>query len=168
MGYLPKSKVFLPNRRSSRTIACWVPLIALGIISAAEPPSQVPPPTATVQPVAPPDPLIALNDASRAAYRRVKEAALARTGPVILVEGDNLVLKRGDRRIESRFAPDLFHVLKAVSHIPLALDVMIGSLPDGGRLDEGLLGELWGYRGLIESARGRVARPGLERESAER
>jgi hypothetical protein len=168
MGFLPKSKVVIPDRRAFRAIAWSVPLITLGILPAAELPSQIPTPTAKAQDVAPPDPLIALNDASRAAYRRAKEAALTRTGPVILVEGDDLVLKRGDRRIETRFAPDLFHVLKAVSHIPLALDVMLASLPDGGRLDEGLLGELRGYRGLIESARGRIARLGLERGPAER
>jgi hypothetical protein len=87
---------------------------------------------------------------------------------VLLVEGDNLVLKDGNRRAEARFIPDIFHVLKAVSHIPLALDVMLASVPDGGGLDEGSLGELRGYRGLIESARDRVASLGLEREQAGR
>jgi hypothetical protein len=156
------------HRRTFRVIAWSIVFIIHGLTATAAPPAQVVPATATYEAGTSLDPLTALNATSRAAYRRAKEAALARTGSVILVEGDNLVLKRGNQRTEARFTPEVFHVLKAVSHIPLALDVMLASLPDGGRLDDGLHGELRGYRGLIEAARDRVARLGLEREQAER
>src|SRR5206468_190790 len=113
----------------------------------------------------------ALNDASRAAYKRAKEAALARTGPVILVEGDNLVLKNGSRRTETRFIPEIYHTLKAVSHIPLALDVTFGAVPEGERVDDDLLDELRKYRALVVAAGEAVGAdrlgPGLaERQAA--
>jgi hypothetical protein len=160
--------VMLLKKSTLRAIAWSMPLLAPGVITASEPPSRVAAPSAKAEAVSPPDSLVALNDASRAAYRRAKEAALASAGPVILAEGDNLVLKVGYQRTETRFTPDIFHVLKAVSHIPLALDMMLASAPDGCRLDEGLLGDLRAYRGLIESARQRVAPEGLGREQAER
>lgn len=131
----------------------WV-LIDAGPVSAEEP--------------APSDPLITLNAASRAAYRRAKETALSRIGPVIFVEGDTLVLKSGDRRTEARYTPERYHVLKAFAHIPLALDTMLMTVPDGGTLDPGLLDELGRYRERIVAARERIAQLGLERVQAER
>ena len=44
---------------------------------------------------------------------------------MILVEGDNLVLRRGNTRQEAPYTPAVYHVLKAVAHVPLALDVML-------------------------------------------
>jgi hypothetical protein len=149
-------------------IAWWIPLAVPGIAPAAASDAQATTATAQAEAVRPRDPLVVLNDASRAAYRRGKEAALARLGPLILVEGDYLVLKNGDQRIEARFSPDLFHILKTYSHIPLALDVMLATVPDGGRLDAVLLEELRQYRGLVESARERLTRPGLEPAQSER
>src|SRR4051794_26413523 len=107
------------------------------------------------------DPLVVLNNASRAAYRHAKEAALARSGPVILVEGDTLVLRRGDERTEVRFLPEVFHTLKAFAHIPLAVDVLLRQVGDGdvdgngdapgapGRADVRLLDELRTYRARV-------------------
>jgi hypothetical protein len=158
-----------PSRsRTLWAVACSVPILTFGIIPAAEPASQVASPRAKTGAVAPPDPIVALNDASRAAYRRAKEVALARTGTVILVEGDNLVLKNREQRTETRFTPDVYHVLKTVSHLPLALDVMLTSVPDRGRFDDGFLDELRRYRGLIVTAREKVAALGLERGQSER
>jgi hypothetical protein len=155
-------------KRTFRVIAWSIPLAILGITPAAAPRDQVAPATAQAEAVTPRDPIVVLNDASRAAYRRAKESALARIGPLILVEGDNLVLKSGNQRIEARFTPDVFHVLKTFSHIPLALDVMLATVPDDGRLDAEFLEGLREYRGLVESAREQVARLGLERAQAER
>lgn len=132
----------------------------------AEPQAPAPASRPEVQP--PNDPLGALNEASRAAYRRAKEAALAGSGPVILVEGDNLVLRRGDRREEVRFTPAAYHDLKAIAHIPLALDVMLSGAPDDGRLGAATLDELTRYRPLIEAARARARTLELPEESARR
>jgi hypothetical protein len=129
-------------------------VLGAALAAAPAPPAAVPMPPPEDQATA--DSLLALNDASRAAYRRAKQEALARTGPVILVEGDKLVLSSGGRRIEVRFTPDLYHALKAVAHVPLALDVMLGSVPEGEPLGDELLGDLRRYRGLIAGARERV------------
>src|SRR5262249_44000385 len=99
---------------------------------------------------------------------------LARVGPLILVEGDNLVLRRGDQRIEARFTPDLYDVVKTFSHIPLALDVMLATAEvddgegGGGRLAAGRGDALRGYRGPVQAARESLPRLGLERPQAER
>jgi len=156
------------KRWTFRAVVCSIPLIILGIISAAAPPSPVPSPTVKSQETASPDPLLELNGASRSMYRRAKEFALSQSGPIILVEGDNLVLRVGTKRDEVRVVPEIYHNLKSVCHIPLALDVMLASLPNKGRIEDGDLVELSKYRGLIDAARERVAKLGLEREQADR
>src|SRR4051812_29798605 len=113
------TRVMILNKAAFGAIACSVPLVTVGMIRAAEPPSRVAPSTAKAEAVAPPDPINVLNEASRTASRRAKEAALTRTGPVILVEGDKLVLNGANQRSETHFTPEVFHVLKSVSHIPL-------------------------------------------------
>src|SRR5262245_2990648 len=102
-----------------------VPLL-VGLTCAAI--AQVPAVTSAkpgAEPSAAAEALKALNGGFRTAYFRAKQAALARSGPVILVEGDDLVLKRGDQRIEVTYTPAVYHVLKSVAHTPLALDVML-------------------------------------------
>ena len=142
-------------------VVCSICILTLGFVRAAGPASQVAAPSPQAEAKAPADPLLVLNEASRAAYRRAKERALARIGPVIFVEGDNLVLKHGDCRTEARFTPDVYHSLKAVSHIPLTLDVMLTRVRDDGRVDDDLRDELQRYRELIVGARERVQTLGL-------
>jgi hypothetical protein len=142
-------------RTTIRVLTCSIPLLAPGLIAADEPPI---------------DPMTAFNDASRAIYWRAKQAALSRTGPLIVVEGDKLVFKRGGNRIETHVTPDVFHFLKGVAHIPLALDVMFASIPDeaDGRLDDDMVAQLRTYRALIEVVRNQVLRRDLPKEQAER
>jgi hypothetical protein len=117
-----------------------------------------------------PDPLSALNGASRAAYARAKEEALSRCGPIVLVQGDDLVLRHAGRRTRTRVTPALYHDLKAVSHVPLAVHALLAHAGDG-ELGERRLGELRRYRekvvaaekalagrGFSEAQRGRQAR----------
>jgi hypothetical protein len=66
-----------------------------------------------------------LNDMFRNAYASSRKAVLASAGPVILVEGDNLVLVRDGKRTEARVIPEAYHALKAVSHVPLAAYVLL-------------------------------------------
>lgn len=126
-------------------------LVSIFEAVAAPPPAAPPPPGPEAAATA--DPLLALNAASRAAYRRAKDAALARSGPVILVRGDDVVLRAGSRRDEVHFTPDEYHSLKAVSHIPLALDVTLGAVPEGERLGDERVSDLRRYRGLVTAAR---------------
>src|SRR5262245_56982947 len=83
-------------------------------------------PARVAQVAEPADPLlVVLNQAFRDAYGRARQEAIAASGPVILVEGDNLVLIRDGKRSEVKVIPEAYHVLKAVSHVPLALHVML-------------------------------------------
>jgi hypothetical protein len=128
---------------------------------------QVPaPPTPQVAPAA--DPLMTLNESFRAAYRRTKEANLARSGPVILMEGDNIVLKRGGTRLEVPYTPAVYHVLKSVAHVPLMLDVLLAPHADEATLTDAALAELRDYRKLMEQAEPSLVAQGLEPEQLER
>src|SRR5262249_60151660 len=71
------------------------------------------------------EPLVDLNHTFRAAYARARQETLARTGPVIVVEGDNLVLLRQGKRTEVKFMPERYHTLKTVAHVPLALYALL-------------------------------------------
>jgi hypothetical protein len=115
-----------------------------------------------------PDPFITLNDASRIAYRLAKDAALARNGPVIFVEGDDLVLKKGAERSKVRFIPEIFHVMKAVSHVALAIDVTLAAHADENPLGDEVLKDLREYRGLLPPVVERLATSGLAGEHRER
>src|SRR5579885_1909617 len=114
------------------------------------------------------DPLMILNESFRAAYRRTKEANLARNGPVILMEGDNIVLRRGGTRLEVPYTPAVYHVLKSVAHVPLMLDVLLAPHADEATLTDAALAELRDYRKLMEQAEPSLAAQGLEPEQLER
>jgi hypothetical protein len=132
--------------------------------------------TAAGQATAPPapqapstaDPLTTLNDAFRAAYQRTKEATLAHCGPVILVEGDTLVLRRGNSRLDADYTPAVYHILKAVAHVPLALDVVLTPHAGDATLDEAVLAELRRLRGLMAAAETSLHPFVLEPEQVER
>lgn len=91
------------------------------------------------------DPLVDLNQAFRQAYAQARQRSLDRAGPIILVEGDRLVLWQDGRREEVEFMPADYHNLKAVSHIPLAVYALLA--PDADRrLEPAGLDELRRYR----------------------
>ncbi|MCX7355699.1 MAG: hypothetical protein NTY59_12890 [Alphaproteobacteria bacterium] len=76
------------------------------------------------------DALDRLNASFRARYAESRAATLGRTDPVILVEFETLVLlHKGERRAEP-FTPPLYHQLKSIAHIPLALFVMSSQYSD--------------------------------------
>jgi hypothetical protein len=124
------------------------------------------PPTPQASPAA--DPLMTLNGVFRAAYQRTKDATLAHAGPVILVEGEKLVLRRGIARQEAAYTPAVYHVLKAVAHVPLALDVMLAPHEGDATLDDTVLVELRQIRGLMEDTEPTLAARGLEPEQLDR
>lgn len=73
-----------------------------------------------------------MNDAFRAAYRQFRVDALQASGPVILVEGDDLVLSHRGRREQVAAVPRRYHELKAVGHVPLALYLLLKPFTTGG------------------------------------
>jgi len=96
-----------------------------------------------------PDPLAQLNAAFAEAYRQAKADARAGSGPVLLLTGDQLLLLRnGARSAAAEVRPPLYHRLKMVDHVPLAL-LLLGLAPDRPVPPE-RLGEL---RGQVRAAR---------------
>jgi hypothetical protein len=74
----------------------------------------------------PPDPLLdTLNGAFRTEYQQALAATLTQPDPMILEEGDNLILVHNGERTSVNIKPAGYHELKAVAHIPLALYVML-------------------------------------------
>ncbi len=123
--------------------------VPCGVLSrTAGPPSQLP--SGSANP--PADALRTLNDASRAAYRDAKERVLAQGGPILLVEGDLLVLKYGRTRTAAPYTPDVYHDLKSISHVPLALYCLLSFRPNGP-LSDSILYDLKHYRSQVVAAR---------------
>lgn len=94
-------------------------------------PTTVPP--ASIVPPAPADPLVNLNLAFRDTYARTRTIELEGAGPLILLNGDQLVLFRGKERRAADVMPKLYHDLKAVGH--LALGTFVTLLPATERGD---------------------------------
>lgn len=92
-----------------------------------------------------PDPLLALNQAFRDAYARTRKETLAQSDPIILVEGDDLVLLHKGKRSAVRFSPELYHTLKAMAHVPLGIYVML-ALDVDKELEDHRLAELRTFR----------------------
>jgi hypothetical protein len=110
------------------------------------------------------DPLIDLNQAFREAYGRCRQKLVNRSGPVIVVEGDNLVLLHDGKRREAKVVPDVYHRLKAVSHVPLAVYVMLVPLADAP-LDKECLEGLRTYRQRVAQAEQSLKDRGLSAET---
>jgi hypothetical protein len=72
-----------------------------------------------------------LNQVARDAYAANRQAALARTDPVVIVEGDNLVLWQHGEREEVRVIPPRYQQLKAIAHVPLGIYSLLASAGSG-------------------------------------
>ncbi len=139
-----------------------VETLSIGIVAllAAIAIGQVPSPPA--------DPLSTLNDDFRASYRRVKEQALVHSGPILLMVGDNVVLRRAGRRTEVSYTPPIYHVLKMVAHVPLAIDVILAPHGAEATLDDDILAELRHDRDQMERAIPKLDGCGLDPEQRAR
>ena len=82
------------------------------------------------------DPLAAFNALFREAYAQAKADSTARQGAVLMVAGDKLTLYRnGAQAAQAVIRPAQYHRLKAVAHVPLALQVLLsGPAPEPGRI----------------------------------
>jgi hypothetical protein len=162
----------LSNRMSATKFALRAVVIALLMfIQPSAGVSQVPGPDTAArhaEPSAPSDPLMILNNTFRAAYQHAKETMLVKGGPVILSEGDNLVLRKSGRRVEVRYRPPVYHALKSFAHIPLALDVILATRAGAETLDDPVVGELRAYRKLIAAVEESIATHGLDAEQLAR
>jgi hypothetical protein len=103
----------------------------------------------------------------RLMYSGGRAATLARLGPVIVVELDQLVLIRDGKRTEVNAIPALYHRLKSVSHAPLAIYVALA--PYGGApLDEPRMARLRSFRGRIAAVETSLDGAGFDKDQLER
>lgn len=101
------------------------------------------------QPVTP-LPLVALNDAFRAAYADAKTRVLAASGPTLIANGDVFSLVSNGKRLQANVGTVIYDPVKTISHIPLAIFVAL--TPGEGALDDDRLKTLTGLRELIPPA----------------
>ncbi len=108
------------------------------------------------------DPLVEINKTFRKVYAATRKDLLARADPLILVEGDDLVLLRRGMRTTAQVVPEKYHTLKAIGHIPLAIYVMLLPTREGVLSDE-LVAGLTQYKkdlaGIEMSLAGRELAP---------
>src|SRR4051812_27720740 len=64
------------------------------------------------QPPQPAAVLSTLNNASRGLYAQARARVLAKEGPVIILIGDDLVLRNRERREQAKVIPETYHTLK--------------------------------------------------------
>ncbi|WP_223633405.1 hypothetical protein [Corallococcus sp. EGB] len=111
-----------------------------------EPPSDV----AAAVALEPTDPLSVLNQAFRDAYAARREAVLSRMGPVIAQIDDVLILRMRGQRFEAPARSRRYHEYKSVTHVPLALHVLLAGQKDS--LDDETRTRLITLRRLITAS----------------
>ncbi|WP_244224819.1 hypothetical protein, partial [Corallococcus sicarius] len=126
------------------------------------PPSEV----ARTVALEPTDPLSVLNQAFRDAYAARRDAMLSSMGPVIAQIDDVLILRKGGQRFEAPSRTRRYHEYKVVTHVPLALYVLLAGRKDA--LDDDTRVRLTTLRGLITAASGSFAARGLPTEALAR
>ena len=88
------------------------------------------------------------NDVFRAAYHDARARALAAAGPVLLVDGDHLVLIEGARREQATIREAKYHALKQSAHGALGLYAALADVD--GPLPEGRAKTLWDLRTALQ------------------
>lgn len=95
--------------------------------------------------------LEALNGGSRKLYAGARALELSTIPAVIVVSGDDLVLRKNGKRTVVRVIPPEYHALKCVAHTTLALCTHLSHDP-GKPLSEARLTALREYRTLMAAA----------------
>lgn len=137
----------------------------------ATPPPQGEPPPAAAAPPRPPaldpaEPLGALDEVFHDAYAARREAVLARMEPLIANIDDRLILRRGGQRFEGPSRTRRYHQLKAISHVPLCIHMILAGRR--GALDDGARGRLTVLRERIDAAAGSLEHCGFGPEELAR
>jgi hypothetical protein len=98
-----------------------------------------------------PEELEALNRVSRNLYAGGRALELSTIPTVILVSGDDLILRRNGKRVVSTVIPPEYHALKCVAHSMLALFAHLSHEP-GKPLGEERVTTLKEYREFLAAA----------------
>jgi hypothetical protein len=94
------------------------------------------------------DPLVELNSRFRAAYAQARKELLAKQGPVIIADGDSVILLRSGQRTEVNVTAKA-DIVKPIGHLPLAIHALLASAGEA-ELTEERLKELRSIRELLE------------------
>jgi hypothetical protein len=111
--------------------------------------------------------LASVNTSCRAVYRAARERALARTGPVVLFDGDELVFRYGETRRASKITPGIYTDLKTVAHVALGLAALL-TPPEPEALAPARLFALKSYRETIDKARKAIRQRPLSKGQRQR
>jgi hypothetical protein len=111
--------------------------------------------------------LDALNVASRKMYATARTQELATIPAVIVVSGDDLVLRKNGKRTVATVIPTEYHALKSVSHITLALFAHLSFEPSKPLGDERLK-SLKEYKTLVTDAGPAVEKFGSDPDTVAR
>lgn len=95
------------------------------------------------------EPLPELDRAFHEAYAAARTLAFDRQGPVLVVDGDRLVLYRDQAEVaQAVIRPPSYHRLKSISHVPLTLRLLLGTWGEGP-LDPARMERLRVLRGQV-------------------
>jgi hypothetical protein len=149
-----------------RRLYSWIPLLGLVVLLFAGAPAQ---PDSVAQATVEADagqkdkdPLVELNTRFRAAYAQTRKQLLAKQGPVIIADGDSVILLRGGQRTEVKVSA-MADMVKPIGHTPLAIHALLASAGEV-ELTKECLGELQSIRALIEPAGKALAKRGLPKD----
>jgi hypothetical protein len=113
------------------------------------------------------DPLLRLNAAFRKAHAAARKEMLSKCGPVVLLDGDNLILLHKGNRIEGQRIPEIYHTLKAIAHAPVAVQVLLAPYGEAA-IDVERLSGLKEYREQLVQAENALNGRGLSDEQLRR
>jgi hypothetical protein len=116
---------------------------------------------------APDDALLRLNASFRQAHAVARKEMLAKCGPVILLDGDKLILLHKGQRDEQRGIPEIYHSLKAIAHAPVSVEVMLVPYGDAA-IDADRLAGLKTYREQLTAAEKAIGDRGFSEEQLAR
>jgi hypothetical protein len=114
-----------------------------------------------------PEELVALNNSSRQMYADARKVELSTIPVVIIVSGDDLVLRKNGIRTAVTVIPVEYHALKSVAHTTLALFTHLSSEP-GKPLGEERLKSLKEYEVLMTNAVPAVEKYGFDPDTLAR
>jgi hypothetical protein len=136
----------------------------LQVLSALRADDQEAPPQVTAEPA---DAFAVADIEFMSLYSSGRSATLAKLDPLIVVEMNSLILIHKGHRTEVNVIPTLYHRLKAVSHIPLAIYVALapyGNVP----LDEDRLSRLRTFKSRVATVVLSLDRSGFNVEQIQR
>lgn len=110
------------------------------------------------------DDLGRLNSRFRQDYADAKRQIREKLGPIVVLNGDSVVLYRGKDRLEEHMTPELYTLDKSVDHIPLTIFVVLTNAT-GASFDQETREKLIDLKEFVSKATDEVYKstvPGLE------